>query len=165
MYCRECALANLVSQKAGIEAQKREMARWEANEEVEKEQAKARARERAMADFEKGMGLAVAQQGPGQNKQGGVSASASAPIPTDTRIGAIGSRIGIKMDDSALETAAKAAESKALAKIEQEQAESRRTKLAAFWLPSLAPEARVGPVKDIKLQTLCHYGGLPHPFS
>jgi nitric oxide synthase-interacting protein len=57
------------------------------------------------------------------------------------------------------------AEERALAKIQEEQIEARKSKLAAFWLPSLTPEAKLAPVKDMKLQTMCHVGGHQHPIS
>ncbi|KAL9940522.1 hypothetical protein V8E36_000010 [Tilletia maclaganii] len=50
------------------------------------------------------------------------------------------------------------AEDAALASLEQEQRDARRTKLPAFWLPSLTPSEVAGRPKDIKLHTLCRVG-------
>ncbi|WVR06248.1 hypothetical protein IAU60_003278 [Kwoniella sp. DSM 27419] len=150
LYCRLCCISDLVAQKAGIEAKKREMDRWEESERAEREDAKVKARERVVADFEKGMGL------------GG---------PTAKRI-AIGENkperdasAKFELDSSVVDKVAAEAEEKAMKVIEAEQAESRKAKLAAFWLPSLTPEAKLGPLKDVKLQTLCHIGSSPHPIS
>ena len=63
-----------------------------------------------------------------------------------------------KADRLALE-----AEEAALKQIEVEQAEARRAKLPDFWLPSLTPVALPGPLKDIKLQCLCHQSHPSHP--
>jgi nitric oxide synthase-interacting protein len=54
-----------------------------------------------------------------------------------------------------IESLASQAEEKAMRAIEAEQQEARKSKLAAFWLPSLAPEGRLTPIKDVKLETVC----------
>ncbi|ORY31390.1 hypothetical protein BCR39DRAFT_526397 [Naematelia encephala] len=149
IYCQECILSNLITQKASIEAQRREMERWEAREEQERFEAKQRARERVISDFEKGMGLGGAGGRKLFEDRG----------DKDT-VGRL-----FELNGDVVEKVAKEAEEKALRTIEAEQAEGRKAKLAAFWLPSLAPEAKLGPLKDVKLQTLCHMGGHPHPVS
>ncbi|WWD04743.1 hypothetical protein V865_002814 [Kwoniella europaea PYCC6329] len=151
IYCRECCISDLISQKAGIEAKKREMERWEEAERLEREEAKLKARERVVSDFEKGMSL------------GGSSTVKRIPIGEDKDKSTTKSKF--ELDNNAVEKVAKKAEEKALRVMELEQSESRKAKLAAFWLPSLTPEAKLGPLKDVKLQTLCHVGGLPHPIS
>ncbi|KAK0556049.1 hypothetical protein OC844_005960 [Tilletia horrida] len=50
------------------------------------------------------------------------------------------------------------AEATALAEIEAEQRDARRSKLPAFWLPSLTPSEVEGRPKDIKLHTVCRAG-------
>jgi len=72
---------------------------------------------------------------------------------------------GGKEEEGRVQRLLEEAEDKALKVIEEEQLEARKSKLAAFWLPSLAPEAKLGPVKDMKLQTMCHVGGEQHPIS
>lgn len=57
---------------------------------------------------------------------------------------------------------AEEAEAAALRQIEIEQAEARRDKLPDFWLPSLTPSAVPGPLKDLKLQCLCHQSSPSH---
>ncbi|WWC95980.1 hypothetical protein V866_002847 [Kwoniella sp. B9012] len=151
IYCRECCISDLISQKAGIEAKKREMERWEESERLEREEAKLKARERVVSDFEKGMSL------------GGSSTVKRIPIGEDKDKSTTKSKF--ELDNNAVEKVAKEAEEKALRVMELEQSESRKAKLAAFWLPSLTPEAKLGPMKDVKLQTLCHVGGSPHPIS
>lgn len=148
MYCRECAVSDLIQQKAGIESQKREMERWAAKEEGERQDARRAARERVVRDFEKSMGVGWVGAG-GQGAGKGVAAVGE---------GGSGRKKGV-------EELMKEAEDRALRKIEAEQAESRKAKLPAFWLPSLAPEGRVGPIKDVKVQALCHFGGEPHAIS
>jgi nitric oxide synthase-interacting protein len=148
IYCRECAISNLITQKAGIETQRREMERWEHNEALQREEARARARERVVKDFEKATGL------------GSITGRREAEDHRKERGDGV-----FAFDQGAVEKMAREAEEKAMVVIEAEQTEARKAKLAAFWLPSLAPEAKLGPLKDIKLQTLCHVGGEAHPFS
>lgn len=146
-------MSNLISQKASIEAQKREMERWEERERVEREETKAKARARVIQDFEKGMAL-------GGTAGRGIMRSEEAEKKGENGVGS-----QFKLDESIVEKATREAEEKAMKVLEEEQTEARKAKLAAFWLPSLTPEAKMGPMKDIKLQTLCHVGVQPHPIS
>lgn len=73
-----------------------------------------------------------------------------------------GTKRKFDFDQDEVDIATREAEEAALRQIEKEQAESRRAKLPAFWLPSLTPESSVGPLKDIKLQTLCHASSPAH---
>ncbi|ORX40196.1 hypothetical protein BD324DRAFT_616743 [Kockovaella imperatae] len=158
VYCRECAIGNLISQKAGIEVQKRELERLALLEEKEREEARAKARARVVADFERGMGLGV-----GANAIGSGIGSSSNKTNDGVKAGTTGR---FTFNQSAMEDASLKAEEKALAKIEAELAESRKAKLPAYWLPSMAPEAKAPALKDIKLQTVCQVGkDGPHPMA
>lgn len=138
------------------------MERWDEQERREREDARRQARDRAVLDFEKSMGLA--------------GSSGRAPIairPTEAGKEARGSEVKNGDKESkfqfdgmgAVEKSAKDAEEKAMRRIEVEQLEARKTKLAAFWLPSLAPDNKLLPIGEVKLQTLCHMGDFPHPVS
>ena len=160
LYCRECAISNLITQKAGIEVQKRELEAWQAGEEREKEDARRKARERVVSDFERGLGLGSSSSAPGGTSRAGTINGKLEEKP--------GAKAGERFtfNASAMESAASQAEEQALRKIEGEQGEARKAKLPAYWLPSLAPEARAIPLKDVKLQTTCQQGQKgPHPFS
>jgi nitric oxide synthase-interacting protein len=104
-----------------------------------------------VSDFEKGMGL---------------GAKAALDVKALAGSGG-GSGVGARKegDKKRIEGLQAEAEERALRKIEEEQIEARKAKLAAFWLPSLTPEAKLAPVKDMKLQTMCHVGGQQHPLS
>lgn len=147
MFCKECAVSNLISQKAGIENTKRDLHLWAEREEREQREARQRARERVISDFEKGMGLSG-----GKRITIGDSSNGSN--------GEVKGKGKVEMEDLARE-----AEERALKSIEAEQVEARKHKLAAFWLPSLAPEGRLTPIKDVKLETVCQAGAQPHPIS
>lgn len=129
------------------------MERWEERERMEREEAKAKARERVVQDFEKGMAL-------GGTGGRGIVRNEEAEKKGESGVGS-----KFKLDESIVEKVAREAEEKAMKVLEEEQTEARKAKLAAFWLPSLTPEAKMGPMKDIKLQTLCHVGAQPHPIS
>lgn len=152
VYCKECVISDLITQKASIEASKRELERWEDNEIRERQEARQRARERVVSDFEKGMGLATG------------AAAKALDVKALASGGASTSKAG-HGEAGRIESLQREAEDKALRKIEEEQIEARKSKLAAFWLPSLAPEAKLAPVKDMKLQTMCHVGGELHPLT
>ena len=156
LYCRECLISNLITQKAGIEVQRKEMDRWEENEKREKEEGKRHARERVIRDFERGMAL---------GGKGGKRLINDDEGGKEVRTGKDEAK-RFEFDGETVEKMAREAEEKAAKMIEKEQVESRSQKLAAFWLPSLTPEAKMGPLKDVKLQTMCHVGGaLAHPIS
>ncbi|WVQ80533.1 hypothetical protein IAT38_002638 [Cryptococcus sp. DSM 104549] len=158
IYCRECCVANLISQKAEIAAKEREIASWEEREKREGEERRKEARERVVRDFEKGMAL-----GGGGGR--GVARERSELASDDSKVGS-----KFQLEAGAVERLAAEAEERAMGLLRAEQAEARKAKLAAFWLPSMTPEAKAGAPgagagKDVKLQTLCHMGGTPHPLS
>lgn len=141
-------MSDLIAQKAGIEAQRRELEQWDTNERRERDDAKRAAHERVVKDFEKGMALGG---GGGRVR-----------LDEGKEVGKAGK---FEFDGETVERVAREAEEKAGRLIEAEQVEARKHKLAAFWLPSLTPEAKIGPLKDVKLQTMCHVGGSRHPIS
>lgn len=167
VFCRECCYADLLAQKAGIERQKAELEAWEREDERKRAEARERARERVRENFERGMGLG------GRVRIG----SGSGSVP---RSSGSGSGLGGKADgereredkgedgerdlEAEVERLAREAEDAALAAIEAEETEGRKAKIAAFWLPTNTPEAPLGPLKQVKLQTLCHVGHA-HPIS
>jgi len=69
-----------------------------------------------------------------------------------------------EFDPEAAKKLAQEAEDEAVRQLEIEQNEARKAKLPAFWLPSLTPESQVGllPLKDLKIQTMCHGSEPPH---
>ncbi|KAL7423210.1 hypothetical protein Q5752_002510 [Cryptotrichosporon argae] len=169
LYCRECALAHLLAQKAGIDAQRREIERWAADDEARKRDAREQARRRVIGDFERGMGLGSARIGGGGGGSGAAGPSAKSAAATSTAAGSTSAPApavaGKPVLADEIERVAAEAEERAMRAIEAELAAGRKSKLAAFWLPSNAPEAPLGPVKDVKLQTLCHVGAHPHPLT
>jgi len=107
------------------------------------------ARERVLKDFEErqlGLGTRRINMGDAEKVNKG-KASEAAPR---------GLKRKFDFDQGEVEVLTREAEEAALRQIEKEQVESRRAKLPAFWLPSLTPETVAGPLKDIRLHTLCN---------
>ncbi|KAJ9126498.1 hypothetical protein QFC24_002241 [Naganishia onofrii] len=170
---------SLISQKAQIKAHQASLEAYAEQEQQEREKAKAEARERVLRDFERGLGLGGVRIGStpvamadtekkiqlGREAEDGVPKLIEAGSGPDAR----GVKRKFELDQSAVEKAAQAAEEMALKTLEAEQAstrvESRKAKLPSFWLPTLTPEATIGPLKDIKLQTMCNVGDHPHPLA
>jgi nitric oxide synthase-interacting protein len=148
VFCRECCYADLLAQKAGIERQKAELDAWEREDERKRFEAREKARERVRANFERGMGLGGRVR-IGAPKSDGVNGA---------------EKDGEKDLEAEVERLAREAEDAALAAIEAEESDGRKAKIAAFWLPDNTPEAPLGPLKAVKLQTLCHVGQA-HPIS
>lgn len=141
-----------MSQKAGIKRQQTELLKYVEGEERERAEARGRARERVLRDFQRGLGLG----GPGIS-----SDSKATKAEEDTQVG---SKRKFEFDHDQVERLALEAEEKAMKAIEKEQEETRKTKLPAFWLPSMMPGAKLGKLEDVKLQTMCNVGE-PHPLT
>lgn len=139
-----------------------------------------------LKDFERGLGLGTPGSGPVSSvKRDDKVESKSRQDAADL---SSGTKRKFEFDQGAVERLAQEAEDAALAEMDSEQvspsrllygptksqlnvsmvlslqAEARRSKLPSFWLPTLAPEAKIGPLKDVKLQTLCNVGH-SHPLA
>ncbi|KAI0767548.1 hypothetical protein C8Q74DRAFT_1204412 [Fomes fomentarius] len=156
LFCKECALTDLVSQINDIKRQKVRLEAMKKEAEEERGRAREAARERVLREFEKGqLGLAATSR---------ISTS-SALDSSEPR----GTKRKFDFDTSAVEALTQEAEEAALRQIEREQAEALKSKLPDFWLPSLTPTyTSTGPptsLADVKLQTTCHGGNPAHPLS
>ncbi|CED82844.1 Uncharacterized conserved protein [Phaffia rhodozyma] len=159
IYCRECILESLLSQKKLIKAHQDNLERRSKEEEEEKAKAREDARERVLRDFERtqsGLGAKVG----GSSTTGTPSGNAS-KVEGEER----GQKRKFELDQADIDRMATEAEDAALAKIEKEQLEARKAKLPAFWLPSLAPDAGIEKIKAIKMETMCQASEHPHPLS
>ncbi|KAI0357710.1 hypothetical protein OH77DRAFT_1421801 [Trametes cingulata] len=157
LFCRECALTDLVTQINDIKRQKVRLEAMKKEAEEERQRAREAARERVLREFEKGqLGLAA-------------TSSISTSSRADSSDGARGTKRKFDFDASAVETLTREAEEAALRQIEREQAEALKSKLPDFWLPSLTPTyTSHGPptsLSDVKLQTTCRGGNPPHPLT
>lgn len=150
----------VVSQKSMIKAHQATLTAHAETEAAQVQQARADARARVLRDFERGMTISI-----GEDARRSANGKAGAADDKDADGADRGTKRKFELDESAVERLAREAEDQAMRVIEAEQAEARRAKLPAFWLPTLTPEAQIGPLKDVKLQTLCQVGEHPHPTS
>ncbi|KAI0649757.1 hypothetical protein C8Q79DRAFT_900609 [Trametes meyenii] len=156
LFCRECALTDLITQIGDIKRQKARLEALKKEAEEERQRAREAARERVLREFERGqLGLAATSA---------VSTSSRADSSE-----ARGTKRKFDFDASAVESLTREAEEAALRQIEREQAEALKSKLPDFWLPSLTPTyTSQGPptsLADVKLQTTCHGGNPAHPLA
>ncbi|KAI0752615.1 hypothetical protein C8Q80DRAFT_1147285 [Daedaleopsis nitida] len=155
LFCKECALTDLVSQISDIKRQKVRLEALKKEAEEERERVREAARERVLREFEKGeLGLVASSI---------ISTTSGLDDSSESR----GTKRKFDFDGNAVETLAREAEEAALRQIEREQAEALKSKLPDFWLPSLTPtytsHGAPSSLADVKLQTTCRGGNPPHP--
>ncbi|GJJ11977.1 hypothetical protein Clacol_006215 [Clathrus columnatus] len=152
-----------MTSKKDIKRQKERFEALRLEEEEEKQRAREAARQRILQEFERG------QSGignPAVSSQEKKNKSAAEPTENPSQEDeSRGTKRKFDFDMDKVEVAAREAEEAAMRQIEKEQAEARKSKLPDFWLPSLTPTAAPGPLKDIKLTTMCRAAAPPHTLS
>ncbi|KAF5363439.1 hypothetical protein D9756_000835 [Leucocoprinus leucothites] len=157
LFCKECVYTDLLTQKKDIKRQKTKLEAWKREYEEEKAGAKEAARERVLLEFEKSqLGLAARPTDVSTKAQRGTEEGR-------------GTKRKFEFDTSAVERLQREAEEAAMRRIEKEQAESLKSKLPDFWLPSLTPTyTSTGPptsLGQVKIQTMCRGGNPTHSLS
>ncbi|EAU83936.2 hypothetical protein CC1G_10341 [Coprinopsis cinerea okayama7 len=155
LFCKECVIADLLTQRKDIERQKERLEALKREAEEEKARARQAARERVLLEFEKGqLGLAAGPSSIG-TRAASTEEGKDSSDPAQTR----GTKRKFEFDPSTVENLAKEAEEAAMIQIEKEQAAALKHKLPDFWLPSLTPTyTSSGPPRnldDVKVQTTC----------
>ncbi|GAA5983860.1 hypothetical protein JCM11641_006399 [Rhodosporidiobolus odoratus] len=156
VFCNECILSSLLSQKKDIKRQQVLLERMRAESEEEMAAARAAARARVLKEFES------AQTSLGSGRTVGKTAATTAK---DEKDGPRGTKRAFELDEDEIDRLTKEATDEALNRTAKEMAEARKAKLPNFWLPSLTPSSTPENVIDVKLQTLCHASKPPHPVS
>ncbi|KAL6862126.1 hypothetical protein J3F83DRAFT_746808 [Trichoderma novae-zelandiae] len=169
IFCRECALENLV-------AQKKELKRAEkARQHAEKEAARIRAiedeeeRERAIRDFELTQAGLTNNINNNNTQTAKTSASAAAEGGKEEAVVRAGSKRKFALDADELDRIAENDKAKARKAIEDEKA--AKPTLPSFWTPSLTPDVQnsgLAPVtKKAKTTPTCPASAEhdPHPLS
>ncbi|KAK2002153.1 RING finger domain-containing protein [Colletotrichum falcatum] len=174
IFCRECAVANLLAQKKEIK--RLERAREKLEQEILEAQARqdVEAQERAIKDFEKiQAGLSPSSSAAVSSPSSLVSKNDDAPR-TDVNSTAVqGTKRKFILDRDELERIAKEDRTKAQKSIDEEKAS--KEKLPSFWTPSQTPDAEAArraagvttvPTK-IKLAPICPASSdsSQHPYS
>ncbi|KAK1595205.1 RING finger domain-containing protein [Colletotrichum navitas] len=174
IFCRECAVANLLAQKKEIK--RLERAREKAEQEMLEAQARqdVEAQERAIKEFEKTQaGLSPSLSAPVSCSSGLESKDDGAPRTNAKSTAMQGTKRKFILDQDELERIAKEDRAKAQKFINEEKAS--KEKLPSFWTPSQTPDAeaarKVAGVavlpKNIKLAPICPASpdSLQHPYS
>ncbi|ETS76063.1 hypothetical protein PFICI_13007 [Pestalotiopsis fici W106-1] len=168
VFCRECALSNILAQKKEIKRLDK-VREQEAREKEEAEQRRdAEAREREVSDFERtlsGVGSSVA------HSHGTAAVSSKSPDDTPPKNGA--ARPGkrkFEMNDEELQRIAAQQRAKARQALDHEKA--AMPKLPSFWTPSITPSSNTTTalhdvVKKAKTAPTCPASqeGQPHAYS
>ncbi|KAJ7127189.1 hypothetical protein C8R44DRAFT_874258 [Mycena epipterygia] len=165
LFCKECAVNDLLSQKKDLKRQKDKAEQIRKEIESEVERAKAAARERVLQDFERGQ-LGLASTASSSVSASAESSTTGAKRPFATAFAFSPSHV------SDLVAQAEEAAARAIAK---EQAEAAKGVLPDFWLPSLTPTfggvaardvlAAGGKSGQVKMGAVCRGGGDRHSFA
>ncbi|KAJ7104309.1 hypothetical protein B0H15DRAFT_809424 [Mycena belliarum] len=164
LFCKECAVNDLLSQKKDLKRQKDKAEQIRKEIEADVELAKAAARERVLQDFERG--------------QLGLASTASSLVPASGSNTAGTKRpfsTAFEFSPSHVSDLVAQAEEAAARIISKEKAEAAKGVLPDFWLPSLTPtfggvaardvQAAGGKSGQIKMGPVCRGGGDRHSFA
>ncbi|KAK8238528.1 hypothetical protein HDK90DRAFT_502879 [Phyllosticta capitalensis] len=162
IFCRECAVANLLAQRKEIARLEREHERREKEEVEERSRAEEEEQKQAVLDFEKvQMGLEA------KRRRGAEDGDGEAAVEERKR----GTKRRFEVDEEEVMRAALEERTKARKALEEEQTQSLAAKqLPSFWVPSQAPTAAsTTPAASApaKLHPICPGSddGAPHPYS
>lgn len=145
IFCRECAVSNLLAQGKEIKRLKKEDERRQKEVEEEELDRGAEEKERAIAQFERTM---MGMEGGGK-KEGKISGSEEVE-----RNEGRGVKRKFELDEDEMLKNAKEERAKARKALDEEK--SAKPTLPSFWVPSLTPSTNHSPVsKAAKLSPLC----------
>ncbi|MCJ1287034.1 hypothetical protein MMC26_006381 [Xylographa opegraphella] len=147
IFCRECAVNNLLAQRKEIKSLEKEDERRRREEEEEARERGEEEREKAVDDFEKVMmGL---EGGPRKNITGQVSVTDEEPAKEGR-----GVKRKFELDEEEMLKNAKEERLKARKALDDEK--SAKPSLPSFWVPSLTPSsANSKAAKSVKLHPFC----------
>ncbi|TQN71883.1 E3 ubiquitin-protein ligase CSU1 [Colletotrichum shisoi] len=174
VFCRECAVANLLAQKKEIKRVER--ARDKAEQEILDAQARqdAEAQERAVKEFEKIQAGLDPSSSVTSLTPSGLASGEDVTMANDTDVPMKqGTKRKFILDQDELEKIAKEDRAKAQKSIDEERAS--KEKLPSFWTPSQTPDAEAArkaaaattAPKKIKLAPVCPASSdnSPHHYS
>ena len=149
IFCRECAMNNLLAQRKEMKRLEKEEARRQAESVEDEARMDEEARARAIEDFEK------VQAGVAIKLGGGTSSSSGGRKVIGRRDGKIlvedeaqpengaarGTKRKFELDEDELLRIARDERSRAKQALQEEKSEAARTRLPSFWVPSLTPSS------------------------
>ncbi|KAI9702431.1 MAG: hypothetical protein M1836_000910 [Candelina mexicana] len=159
IFCRECAVNNLLAQRKEIKRLEKEAERKRAESFEENVRGEEEARTRAVEEFERvQMGLEV-KLGVGKKvvgREGGKVIVEEDPGDDDGR----GKKRKFELDEDELLRIAREERGKVRKALDHEKFEASKSQLPSFWVPSLTPSSNTNDVlhdtsKPPKLNPLC----------
>jgi nitric oxide synthase-interacting protein len=159
LFCRECALSNLVAQRQEIKRLEKEMERRGVEDAEREAREEEEARRRVLREFEMGLeGVDL------RRSNGGAEREENEKSTQDRK----GVKRKFEIDEEELARIAKGERRRALKDLEFEKKAAEKH-LPSFWVPSEAPEISREQVNDktLKLNTLCPASDerAPHAYS
>ncbi|KAK0127273.1 hypothetical protein ONS96_006823 [Cadophora gregata f. sp. sojae] len=171
IFCRECALNNILSQKKEIKRLEKAREKEEKDAEEDRAREDAEAKERAVQDFEKIQAGLEAKMNDGLRDQKIVGREGGKIIvEEDVAGGKRGEKRKFELDEEELLRIARDERTKARKAIDDEKAS--KTTLPSFWVPSITPSSNTQTalhtiVKKAKLSPVCPASQTdkPHNYS
>lgn len=165
LFCRECAVSNLLAQNKELKRLKKEAEQRKAEDDEEKQIEDAEAQARAVEEFEKVQaGLSVRSSGLGERivdrKDGKIT------IEQDVEGGNKGVKRKLELDESELRDLANGANGSGNGK-SRKKGDISSTELPAFWVPGKTPSSQKAEVKPLKQHPTCPAAAAeqPHDFT
>ncbi|KAI7332594.1 hypothetical protein KC315_g4585 [Hortaea werneckii] len=153
LFCRECAVNNLLAQNKELKRLKKEAEKRKLEDAKEKEVEDAEAQARALEEFERVQaGLSVRTGGKAGDRIVGRS-DGKITIEQDLEGGNKGVKRKFEVDEDELVRLAKEGEHKN--KKREPNASDAGTELPSFWVPSKIPEHKKGEIKAIRSTPVC----------
>jgi nitric oxide synthase-interacting protein len=156
LFCKECVLTSLLDQKRQLAELQRSLSQLEAQFERDRQQARQRAIEEVQKNFERvqsGVKQSTSRYDQtesssrnlgkqrGDENERDVRRSQSPDRSTAQSLAGLSARIAAQTERAIDE---------AMTQLRHEQALAKRSKLAAYWLPSLTPSAHIGSEEALR---------------
>ncbi|OAX84484.1 hypothetical protein ACJ72_01155 [Emergomyces africanus] len=154
IFCRECAVSDLLAQRKEIKRLEKERELAERDKEEGEDRLAEEARERELREFEMvSMGLEEKKRKLDTDRDRGGGVNGNHPNGELARK----RRKGFELDEETMKNIAQEEREKIRKEIEREKSESSKSQLPSFWVPSLTPSTSNGlhNGKPVKLAPLC----------
>lgn len=152
VFCRECALSNLLAQNKELKRLKKEAERRRLEDAEEKELEDAEAQARAVEEFEKVQAGLSVRSGGNVNQQIVGRQNGKITVETDAGEHAKGTKRKFEIDEDELVRLANEDREKARRTIAEEKGQSE---LPSFWVPGETPDHKKTELKAIKQHPTC----------
>jgi nitric oxide synthase-interacting protein len=166
LFCRECAVSNLLAQSKELKRLKRDAERRQREDEEDRQLDNAEADARALEEFEKVQtGLLLRSGGSNSTEKVIGRANGKIIVEGDAPDAPKGTKRKFELDEAELVRLADADREDAKRRIVEER--SARSALPSFWVPGETPKNHVAAPKAIKRHPTCPAAAAdkPHDFS